>query len=107
MPLAIAAVLTMSAAQLFDLATFVTMVHRLGPGAEINPLVGTIFGAYGFPLVATAKVAMLALVTSIGAILVRRQASARVAAVVFAVGTVIGLAGALSNAIAIAGLPLA
>ena len=97
----VAAVLTMSAAQLFDLATFLTMVHRLGPGAEANPLVALLFGAYGLPLVAIAKVAMLALVTAIGAILLRRTRTAPLAGVVLALGIVIGLAGAVSNLIAL------
>ena len=102
----VAAVLTMSAAQLFDLATFMTMVHRLGAAAEVNPLVSALFGAYGYPLVAVAKVAMLALVTAVGTILIRHKGSARLAAVVIAIGTLIGLAGGISNAVAIGALPL-
>jgi hypothetical protein len=102
----VAAVLTMSAAQLFDLATFWTMVHRLGPGAEVNPLVSALFGVYGYPLVAAAKVAMLALVTAIGTILLRQQGSARLAALILVVGTLIGLAGGISNTVAIGALPL-
>ena len=95
----------MSAAQLFDLATFVTMVHRLGPESESNPLVGLIFGLYGFPLVAIAKVAILALVTAVGAILLRRKRTAPIAAVVIVAGILIGLAGGISNTIAIGALP--
>jgi len=110
MPVLVAAVLTMSAAQLFDLATFWTMVHWLGPGAEVNPLVGLLFGLYGYPLVAIAKVVLLAIVTAIGAILLRRQGGApghmRLAAVVLVAGTIIGLAGGISNTIAIGALPL-
>jgi len=107
MPVVIAAVLTMSAAQLFDLATFVTMVHRIGPAAEVNPLVGLLFGLYGFPLVAIAKVTMLALVTAIGAILLRRQATAPLAGLILVAGTMIGLAGGISNTAAIGALPMA
>ena len=44
MPVMVAGVLAMSAAQLLDLATFVNMVHRLGPAAELNPLVGAMYG---------------------------------------------------------------
>ena len=106
MPVVVAAVLTMSAAQLFDLATFFTMVHRLGPGAEANPLVGLLFGMYGFPLVAIAKVAMLALVTAIGAILMKRKATAPLAAAVLVAGIMIGLAGGISNTMAIGALRL-
>jgi len=106
MPVLVAAVLTMSAAQLFDLGTFVTMVHRLGPAAEVNPLVGLLYGLYGYPLVAIAKVVLLACVTAIGAILIRRQGSARLAVAVLAVGILIGLVGGISNTIAIGALPL-
>jgi hypothetical protein len=106
MPVVIAAVLTMSVAQLFDLATFLTMVHRLGPGAEANPLVGLLFGLYGFPLVAITKIALLALVTAIGAVLLRGKATGRLAAFVIAAGIVIGLAGGISNTMAIGALPL-
>lgn len=107
MPLLVAAVLTMSAAQLLDLATFVVMVERLGPGAEANPLVAALFGAYGYPSVAVAKVALLAFVTAIGAILLSPRGSTRVAAVVLSVGILIGLVGGISNTIAIGALPIA
>jgi hypothetical protein len=106
MPVMVAAVLTMSAAQLFDLATFWTMVHRLGPGSEVNPLVAALFAVHGYPFVAAAKVAMLALVTAVGTILIRQRRSARLAAVVIAIGTLIGLAGGVSNSVAIGALPL-
>ena len=106
MPVLVAAVLTMSAAQLFDLATFWTMVHRLGPGAEVNPLVALLFAAYGYPLVAIAKVALLAVVTAVGAILLKRARTAKLAVGVVAVGILIGLAGGISNTIAIGALPM-
>jgi hypothetical protein len=106
MPVLVAAVLTMSAAQLFDLATFWTMVHRLGPGAEVNPLVALLFAAYGYPLVAIAKVALLAVVTAVGAILLKRATTAKLAVGVLAVGILIGLAGGISNTIAIGALPI-
>ena len=106
MAIVVAAVLTMSAAQLLDLATFVVMVDRLGPHAEANPLVGALFGVSGYPLVAIAKITLLAFVTAIGAILLRRQGSARVAAVVLGAGIVIGLAGGISNTMAIGALQL-
>ncbi len=105
MPVVVAAVLTMSAAQLFDLATFLTMVHRLGRGAEANPLVAVIFGAYGFPIVAIAKVTLLALVTAIGTILLKGQRTGWLTAGILAAGIVIGLVGGISNMIAIGALP--
>ena len=102
----IAAVLTMSAAQLFDLATFWTMVHRVGPGAEANPLVALLFGLYGFPLVAIAKITMLAFVTAIGAVLLKGRGTGPVVAAILVAGIAIGLVGGLSNVAAIGALPL-
>jgi hypothetical protein len=101
MPVLVAAVLTMSAAQLFDLATFVTMVHRLGPNAESNPLVGLLFGLYGYPMVAIVKVVLVALVTAVATVLVARPVPSRLAAVVLIAGIVVGLAGGVSNSIAL------
>lgn len=91
----------MSAAQLFDLATFVTMMHRLGPAAEVNPLVGALFALYGFPMVAIVKVVLLALVSAISTILIVRTARPRLAAGLLGLGILIGLIGGLSNAIAL------
>ena len=101
MPVLVAGVLTMSAAQLFDLATFVTMVHKLGPAAELNPLVGALFALYGYPMVAIIKVVLLALVSAISTILIIRTARPRLAAGLVGLGILIGLIGGLSNAIAI------
>ena len=102
----VAAVVTMSAAQLFDLATFMAMVRRLGPEAEANPLVALLFALYGFPLVAIAKVAMLAFVTAIGAVLLKGSGTGPVVAAVLAAGIAVGFAGGVSNMAAIGALPL-
>lgn len=101
MPVLVAGVLTMSAAQLFDLATFVTMVREVGPAAELNPLVRALFGLYGYPMVAIVKVVLLALVTAVTTILIARNARPRLARSIVALGILVGLAGGLSNAIAI------
>ena len=99
MPLLAAAVLTMSAAQLLDLATFVAMVRAVGPEAEANPLVVFLFGAYGFPLVAIAKIVLLAATTAIVVMLLggRPRPRPRMAAAVITAGIVVGLVGGLSN----------
>ena len=102
----VAAVLTMSAAQLFDLATFVSMTQRLGSHAEANPLVGMLFASYGYPLVAIVKVILLAVVSAVGAILVDRSARPKLAAAVVAIAIVIGLVGGLSNSTAMGALPM-
>ena len=91
----------MSAAQLFDLATFMRMVHQLGPAAEVNPLVGAVFAVYGYPMVAIVKIVLLALVTSVATILFARATRPRLATGVVALGILIGLVGGLSNAIAL------
>lgn len=101
MPVVVAGILTMSAAQLFDLATFVTMVRQLGPAAEVNPLVSALFGMYGYPMVAIAKVTLLAIVTAITTILIARNSRSRLAGGVVALGILVGIVGGLSNAIAI------
>jgi hypothetical protein len=105
-----AAVLTMSVAQLLDLATFNLMMSRVGPAAEANPLVGTIYGALGLPAVAIAKVALLALVTAILAMLARvallagsttqRMTTALIVGIL-AIGIAAGLLGGATNTAAI------
>jgi hypothetical protein len=104
MRVVVAAVVTMSVAQLLDLATFDLMVRQLGVRAEANPLVGALFGAYGLRFVAIAKVALLALVTAVVAVLgampVRRARVAMIG-IVLAVAIVAGVVGGASNIAAI------
>jgi hypothetical protein len=73
MPLLSLAVMTMTVAQLLDLSTFVTMIHRLGPAAEANPLVAGLLSDYGVPMAAIAKVALIAFVVAITAVLAGRE----------------------------------
>src|SRR5215213_4328523 len=101
MPVLVAGVLTMAAAQLLDLASFMTMVRQLGPTAELNPLVSALFDLYGFPMVAIVKVVLLALVSATATIVLLRTSRPRLAAGLIGLGILIGLAGGLSNAIAI------
>jgi hypothetical protein len=103
MPVMVAGVLAMSAAQLLDLATFMGMVRQLGPAAELNPLVGALFALYGYPMVAIVKILLLAVVTAVATILFARSSKPRprLAAGLVALGILIGLVGGLSNAIAV------
>lgn len=101
MPILVAAILTMSAAQMLDLATFMTMMREVGPAAEANPLVAMLFGAYGFPMVAIAKVVLIAVVTGIAAILVNLPTHPRLAGAVVSLAILVGVIGGLSNAIAL------
>ena len=91
----------MSAAQMFDLVTFMAMVRELGPAAEMNPLVTTLYVLYGYPMVAIAKITLVALVTAITTILIARNARPRMARGIILLGIVVGLVGGMSNAIAI------
>jgi hypothetical protein len=101
MPVLVVAVMTMSAAQLFDLATFISMVRQLGPAAELNPLVGAMYAAYGYPMIAIVKIVLLALVTAVATILIARTTRPRLAAGIVGLGILIGMVGGLSNAIAL------
>lgn len=97
----VAGILTMAAAQLLDLATFMAMVREVGPAAEANPLVSLLFGVYGYPMVAIAKVVLLALVSAVVAIITARATRPRLAGAVIATAILVGLLGGLSNSIAI------
>ena len=91
------------AAQLFDFGTFTVMIARHGIEAETNPIIAQGFLAFGWPLVAVAKGALVVLVGSILVILGRAWAAApatrRVATSVALVAVASGLLGGISNAI--------
>ena len=104
MRILVAAVVTMSVAQLLDLATFGVMVRQVGPDAEGNPLVAALYAAHGMPVVAIAKVALLALVTSIVAVLATPQAKKVqwvAVGLVIGLGIAVGLVGGATNTAAI------
>ena len=92
---------TLALAQAFDLATFIVMVGRHGAGAEANPFVNDLFGAYGMTAVVVAK---MALVLLIGALCI--AASARggrgvwsiVGGLPLALAIAAGLIGGITNA---------
>jgi hypothetical protein len=94
------ALLTLLTAQFFDFGTFVTMVGRYGPAAEANPIVNALLVAHGIPLLFAAKLALVAFVAAVVAILAEdsKRPSLRVAAGVLAIGIVAGLIGGASNA---------
>ena len=104
MRVVLAAVVTMSVAQLLDLATFVVMIQRVGPSAEGNPLVAAMFGAYGLPVVAIIKVALVSLVTAVVAVIANptmQRAQAALVVVILAVAITAGLLGGATNTAAI------
>lgn len=98
--LAIAAVLfAVGIAQAADLVTFLRLISEHGPLAEANPIIRA--GATGLgvlPLV-VAKVALIALVSAVFAIVVRTRP--RVGLLVATSATVAGLVGAFSNVLSI------
>lgn len=100
MPLFIA-LITMVAAQLLDLGTFVTMIRRLGPGAEANPLVAGALAHDGLPMVVLGKLVLMLFVASLTVVLVRRATplDRRMAALMLGVSIVAGVIGGGSNAI--------
>ena len=96
----------MVAAQLFDLATFVTMVGRLGPGAEVNPVVAAMLGAGGMTEVVLAKLALVVFVGATTVVLMKTGGRRvhRAGAVLLACAIVAGVFGGWTNAITIGSL---
>ena len=94
-------VATLLAAQLFDYGTFTVMVARHGAIAEVNPLVAQGLVAYGLPLLALTKAALVLLLASIVVILERPGPhpliAARLATLVAMVAVASGLFGGISN----------
>jgi hypothetical protein len=105
MRILVAAVMTMSVAQLLDLATFEVMVRQVGPDAEANPLVAALYGAHGLPVVAIAKVALVSLVAAVVAVLARAPAPAHLArfsiVAILALAIAAGVVGSATNTAAI------
>ena len=89
----------MVVAQFFDFGTFFTMVHRLGPSAEANPIVLHVFDAMGMPGILLAKLALTIFVAGVGVLLATRPTPRErwVGAVVVGWGILAGLIGGWSN----------
>ena len=89
------------AAQMFDYGTFTVMVERHGIQAELNPIVANGFAAFGLPIIALSKLALVVLIGSIIVILAHdRRASKgtmRIATAVTVLAVVAGLFGGISN----------
>jgi hypothetical protein len=100
MPLAMG-LLTMAVAQLFDLGTFVTMVRRLGPSAEANPIVSAILGSDGLSVLVLAKLLLVVVVGGVAvSLMTTRGPRARLAGqVLLTCAIVAGLIGGWSNAL--------
>jgi hypothetical protein len=89
------------AAQLFDYATFTVMVGHHGIEAEANPVVARGFIAFGLPLVAAGKGALIVFLGSVLVILARAWSSGmairRIATLVALLAVAGGMAGGVSN----------
>ena len=87
-------------AQLLDLSTFARMVIERGSAAEANPFVATLLADHGLAFVAVTKIAALALVVGVIAVLARRDqphGHPRLALVVAACAVAAGLLGGWTN----------
>ena len=95
---------SLAAAQLFDFATFTSMIDRHGIAFEANPLVASGFAVGGMPLLALMKIALLVLLVSIVVILGRDQPRRRfgpeLAGLISVIAMVGGLVGGISNVLA-------
>ena len=87
--------LVLVAAQAFDFVSFLAMVGARGLASELNPIVQRIAIDYGLAGITLAKLGVTALATATVIILARTHP--RFAVVVFAVGTVGGIIGGMSN----------
>jgi hypothetical protein len=101
MPVLIPGLMTMIAAQLFDLGTFVTMIRRLGPASETNPFVVDALANHGLPGLVVGKAVLMLFIVALTMVLGRRSSLAdrRVTAIVLGVSIVAGLIGGGSNAL--------
>lgn len=82
-------------AHIADYTTFLIMVTRHGLGAELNPLVATLFEDWGLELLTLAKFATVLLVAAVFLVVSRERP--RLAGTVLAFGVVVGFVGAFSN----------
>jgi hypothetical protein len=103
MPVVAPALLTMVAAQLLDLMTFLAMVRRVGIGGEANPLVVSLFEDGGVPTVVLAKLGLVVLVGSVAVALLamRSHAVRRAGGMLLAAAIVAGILGGWTNALTI------
>ena len=98
------ALLAVTVAQMLDLGTFVRMVAMHGSAAEANPLVASLLGHFGVLFVAVTKIAALAVVVAVIAVLAGRGEQPRhrrLVAAVVAIAVGAGVLGGLSNAVVI------
>lgn len=106
MPVLIPGLMTMIAAQLFDLGTFVTMIRRLGPASETNPFVADALANHGLADLVVGKAVLMLFIVALTFVLSRqsRVVDRRAAAIVVGVSIVAGLIGGGSNALVLGSL---
>jgi hypothetical protein len=89
----------LSAAHVFDLATFVAMVVSHGLKAEANPFVQRLTVELGLPGILIGKGALVVYLVAVVAIIATRRP--RLAAGIAVFGTVAGVVGGISNVVTI------
>ncbi len=99
MPILAPALATMVAAQLLDLATFVSMIRRVGIAGEANPFVIGLFQDGGLPTLILAKLALIVLIGSVAVALLaaRGRTFHRAGGVLLAAAIVAGILGGWTN----------
>ena len=92
------------AAQMFDYGTFTVMIDRRGIAAEMNPIIVTGFLAFGLPVLALMKVALIVIIASIVFLLARERPLRRsvpgLAASITILAVFGGLFGGITNFLA-------
>ena len=90
----------LATAQFLDFGTFVPMVAIHGPAAEANPIVAHLFVDFGLPVLALAKVALVAVVAgAVVSLSAVRGRERHLAGVVLWAGITAGIVGGWSNAL--------
>jgi hypothetical protein len=87
----------LSAAHVFDLATFVVMVVRHGLTAEANPFVERLSLELGLPGILIGKGALIVYLVAVVAVIAARRP--RLAAGIVVLGTFAGVIGGISNVV--------
>jgi len=98
--------LTMFTAQLFDLATFIAMVRRLGPAAEANPVVLGVMTSGGVGAVIAVKLTLIVLVGAVAVVLNHGgdHRARRAGALLLGCAILAGVFGGWTNALTIAAI---
>jgi hypothetical protein len=96
------AVITLTAAQMLDLGTFVRMIASHGFAVEANPLAAHLLAEFGLPFTAVAKVVALSVAVAVTVVLAERSdrpGHPRLARAVVGVAVMAGIVGGWTNSV--------